>query len=201
MNMDRSELSSPAALSHGAGDGREQQAYKTYVDSLGWLSERLMALNGLPARLRLVADACQWAAEAAAECHALGFGPGAPKLRMAGWEHLPAELTQVAPRPGEPGLWQALDRSLARLQAVLDDPDLSLDVHAAAYAALSDACQELSAGLSDPRPPWRADDCWLCGAEMEEREQIIAGEWAAICNQCISLCNDVLARGTDSADG
>lgn len=199
MNVERSELPSPAAPSQGVGADREEQAYKTYVDSLGWLSERLLALNGLPTRLRLVADACHWAATAAADCHALGFAPGGPKLRMVGWEQLPAEMTQVAPRPGEPGPWQLLDRSLARLQAVLDDPNLSLDVHATAYAAVSDACQELSTALSDPRPPWRADDCWLCGAEMEDREQIIAGEWAAICNQCIALCNDVLARGSDTA--
>lgn len=197
--MDRSELSSTASRSQSVGDGgREQQAHKAYVDSLGWLSERLSALNGLPTRLRLVADACHWASIAADECHALGFAPGASRLRMAGWDHLPAELTQVAPRPGEPEPWQLLDRSLARLQAVLDDPNLSLDVHAAAYAAVSDACQELSTALSAPRPPWRADDCWLCGAEMEDCEQIIAGEWAAICNQCIALCNDVLARGSDT---
>ena len=72
---------------------------------------------------------------------------------MAGWEQLPAELTQVAPAPRRARPWQLLDRSLARLQAVLDDPNLSLDVHAAAYAAVSDACQELSTALSRSTPP------------------------------------------------
>lgn len=42
--------------------------------------------------------------------------------------------------------------------------------------------------------------CSFCGKSQDEVRKIIAGPSVYICDECIDLCNDILAEDTDAAD-
>ena len=47
-----------------------------------------------------------------------------------------------------------------------------------------------------PRPPSaRADKCSFCGKSGEQVERIIIGPNVYICNECVALCNEIIAEG------
>jgi ClpX C4-type zinc finger len=174
-------------------DGSRASAERAYRAALWNLEVPVWALGGLRWRLVLLGRACHQAAIAAADGDAAGLRAGSSPLRSRAWEELAAELDVSAPRPGEAKGWQALDRSLSRLRAVVDgDGAPSLAVHAIAYQQVAEACDRVAQELLRFEEPHRDDQCWFCGAERAEVDRVFAGRWAAICDSCVALCHDLL---------
>jgi hypothetical protein len=50
--------------------------------------------------------------------------------------------------------------------------------------------------IEQVRPPARADDilrCSFCGKSQHEVSKLIAGPSVYICNECVDICNEILA--------
>jgi len=169
-----------------------ERACEAIVAAQKDFSRALAACRSREARLRAIAKA--GASNAAALRHGEQIG-----LRLSEYETLnrdwkaPWELTWRAPRPGPTRSWQAFDRALQTLSAVLDEPTEPLEPRARAWDALAQSATELAAAIAAAGPQDRAV-CSFCAKPANQVHKMIAGSRPGlyICSECIATCVEVL---------
>jgi hypothetical protein len=58
-----------------------------------------------------------------------------------------------------------------------------------------------AASGSMDEPPAERLSCSFCGKSQDEVRKLIAGQDVYICDECIDLCNDIIAQECESEDG
>ena len=148
------------------------------------------ALGGRATRLALLAIASDEMSQRCREAAVSGQGP----VRALGADDdcfaLPDELSDRVGRPGDPVIWQALDRALRRLSAIADSPDAG--VHADAHEAVSIAARDLADELDGLDLTEDLDHCWFCGRGQETVPRLLCSVRAAICSDCVQACHERL---------
>lgn len=152
----------------------------------------LQALDGLPARMHLLASASE---ELSQLCRRDGLRARFPlKVAADGGEpaELPLELRAVATRPGAADHWQALDRGLQRLVAIHYEQDGRR--HADAHEEVSIAARSLALELDQLTFPRDLDHCWFCARSASAVSRMLCSPYASICEECVRACHHKLTE-------
>jgi hypothetical protein len=155
---------------------RDQAAVRGYMTA--WES-----LNGLSARMALLAIASDRAAQRCRARALDGASPLRPVPQAAYYAQLPVDLRDSAPRPGSAVAWQALGRALKYLAAIHGSDDAG--IHADAHERVSIAARKLSDELGRDDVPTDLEHCIFCQREADEDPRVLYTPRAAICEDCV----------------
>jgi hypothetical protein len=169
---------------------RERPLVEAYVRTQAAVNRSLNAHVSLPARLVAVSDSALEHAQALERLHKAGMVPR-PVRANADWKP-PPELSRDLPRPGPHEAWQALDRSFDALLATVDAPEASCADHARAYTQFGRAARQVADELAVATALEMAAGCSFCAKPRQDVDRLIAGPDIYICDECVSLCVEIM---------